>query len=177
MAFLWPDASENLLHFLSNTGEDKEMDLEPFLEGEPHIEETITDREDRLGADAIRLAQESGAEEPLTYPVQTGWTGVLAESDNWYYATGSGDYSLHGQVTVYPPDADNPEWRYEMDTTLEYRDQYNWDGGKATTIDLPLVPDSDDPVITDERLAELHEAGLAREYLLHGSMDRTRSGP
>lgn len=59
-------------------------------------------------------------------------------------------------------------------TTLEYRDQYNWDGGKRTTIDLP---GPFDPTITDQQLAELHRAGLAKEFLLHGSTTRQVSGP
>ncbi|WP_146007689.1 hypothetical protein [Brachybacterium sp. UMB0905] len=54
------------------------------------------------------------------------------------------------------------------------RDQYDWDGGKRTTIDLP---GPFDPTITDQQLAELHRAGLAMEFLLHGSTTRQVSGP
>ncbi|MDN5821489.1 MAG: hypothetical protein L0H39_08380 [Brachybacterium sp.] len=60
-----------------------------------------------------------------------------------------------------------------MDTTLHYRDQYNWDGTKETPIGLPGPYN---PTITDEQLAELHRAGLAREFLLHGSTERRTTG-
>lgn len=174
MSVLWPDASENLLHFLGNSGADKEMDLEAFLADEPDIRSQIETRERDIGQLALERAQQSGADGPVTFPVQTGWPGTTASSDNWYYATGSGNYSMNGQVTVYPPDATNPEWRYEMNTTLNYRDQYNWDGSKSTTIDLPGPVD---PTISDEQLAELHRAGLAKEFLLHGTSERRTTGP
>lgn len=174
MALVWPDASENLLHFLANSGADKEMDLDSYLTDEPAIRDQIEAQERGIGNEAVRRAIAQGATEPVTFPVQTGWPGVTAGSHNWYYATGSGNYSMHGQVTVYPPDADHPQGRYVMSTTLEYRDQYNWDGSKSTTIDLPGPVD---PTITDQQLAELHRAGLAREYLLHGSTDRRTTGP
>ncbi|GAP78405.1 hypothetical protein Y09_1229 [Brachybacterium sp. SW0106-09] len=61
-----------------------------------------------------------------------------------------------------------------MNTTLNYRDQYNWDGSKSTTIDLPGPVD---PTISDEQLAELHRAGLAKEFLLHGTSERRTTGP
>lgn len=174
MSAMWPDAAENLLHFLGNSGTDREMDLATYLEDEPGIRSQIAERERGIGQLALDRARESGAQGPVTFPVQTGWPGVTASSDNWYYATGSGNYSMNGQVTVYPPDATHPEWRYEMETTLNYRDQYNWDGSKATKIDLP---GPFDPTITDEQLAELHRAGLAREYQLHGTSERRTSGP
>ena len=177
MAAMWPHASENLLHFLGNSGADKEMDLDTYLEDETAIRSQIEDRERLLGKTALARAQESGATGPVTFPVQTDWPGVTASSPDWYYGTGSGNYSMNGQVTVHPPDADHPEWRYEIDTTLHYRDQYNWDGTKQTTIDLPGVPDPFDPTITDEQLAELHRAGLAKEFLLHGATERRTTGP
>ena len=174
MSSTWPDASDNLLHFLSNSGADKQMDLDAYLEDESEIRTAIQSRERSIGLAAIERAKTSGIEGPVTFPVQTGWPGVEAASHNWYYATGSGNYSMHGQVTVYPPDASHPEWRFEMDTTLHYRDQYNWDGSKSTVIDLP---GPFDPTVTDQQLAELHRAGLAKEFLLHGSTARRTTGP
>lgn len=174
MSSTWPDASDNLLHFLSNSGTDKQMDLDAYLEDESEIRTAIQSRERSIGLAAIERAKTSGIEGPVTFPVQTGWPGVEAASHNWYYATGSGNYSMHGQVTVYPPDANHPEWRFEMDTTLHYRDQYNWDGSKSTVIDLP---GPFDPTVTDQQLAELHRAGLAKEFLLHGSTARRTTGP
>ncbi|QCR53781.1 hypothetical protein C1N80_09465 [Brachybacterium sp. SGAir0954] len=174
MAALWPDASENLLHFLGNSGADKEMDLDSYLGDEPAVRGQIEEQERGIGQAALDRARQSGADGPVTFPVQTGWPGVTASDKNWFYATGSGNYSMNGQVTVYPPDETHPDWRYEMDTTLNYRDQYNWDGSKSTSIDLP---GPFDPTITDEQLAELHRSGLAKEFTLHGSSERRTTGP
>lgn len=151
LAPVWPDASENLLHFLRNSGNDKEMDLDSYLADESDIRTHIEDHEQAIANTAMKRAQQSGIAGPMTFPVQTGWPGVTAETKNWFYATGSGNYSMNGQVTVYPPDA-----------------------SKATTIDLP-GPFS--PTITDEQLAELHRAGLAKEYTFHGSTQRQVTGP
>lgn len=174
MSAKWPDASANLLHFLANSGQDKEMDLDSYLQDETAVRQQIEARERAIGEEALRRANANGSTGPVTFPVQTGWPGVTASSRNWFYATGSGNYSMHGQVTVYPPDAEHPNGRYEMNTTLEYRDQYNWDGSKSTTIDLP---GPFDPTITDQQLAELHRAGLAKEYTLHGAAARRTTGP
>ncbi|MGP9539169.1 hypothetical protein ACT3SP_14235 [Brachybacterium sp. AOP43-C2-M15] len=76
-----------------------------------------------------------GATGPVTYPLSTAWDGHTANGD-WFYASGSFNYNLTGTVTAYPPDADHPEWRYEVDTQVNFRDRYNWDGGIAQEYNL-----------------------------------------
>lgn len=60
--------------------------------------------------------------------------------------------------------ADQPAFaqtaRYEVDTQVNFRDRYNWDGGKSIQIG-PFT-------VTDESLAALHRASIAREYNLLG---------
>lgn len=96
---------------------------------------------------------------PVTYPLSTPWDGHTSDGD-WFYTSESFNYNRTGTVTAYPPDAEYPEWRYEVDTQVNFRDRYNWDGGKATQIGPSTV--------TDEKLAALHRAGIAREYNLVG---------
>lgn len=50
--------------------------------------------------------------------------------------------------------------RYEVDTQVSFRDRYNWDDGKSTQIG-PFT-------VTDESLAAMHCAGIARECNLLG---------
>ncbi|MHA3946834.1 hypothetical protein [Cellulomonas bogoriensis] len=96
-----------------------------------------------------------------------GYYAWPEESDDWFYATGDFRYSVQGQVTVYPPSSPGGEWTYEQTTAVSTYDRYNWDGGKSTQIFGRTV--------TDEQLAELHRAGIAQEYDLHGTSSPSTS--
>jgi len=166
----WPDAARNLHHYLGNSGGTLEQPVDTLLADLPALESQVAAREAQLGADAVRIAQESGADGPVTLPVNTGWTGYYAGPDqdqNWYYATGGFSYNVSGQVTVHPPDTPGGEWRYEADTAVNYRDRYNWDGTKATQIG-PLT-------VTDAELQEFHRKGLAQEFTMVGSSSTRHS--
>jgi hypothetical protein len=95
--------------------------------------------------------------------VNTEWKGYYIgkdESADWFYASGGISYSTQGQVTVYPPKTPGGEWSYSTDTTVSYRDRYNWDGTKSTDIG---------PVnITDKQLGRLNEVGIAQNYNMTG---------
>lgn len=62
MAGKWPDASENLLHFLNSAGTDKELDLARYLSEEPRIREENSAREYRIAMTAIDRAKATGSE-------------------------------------------------------------------------------------------------------------------
>lgn len=53
--------------------------------------------------------------------------------------------------------------------TTNVRDQYNWDGQKSTNFFDGKVN------ISDKTLQELHQSGLAQEYMLYGESE-SRSG-
>lgn len=166
----WPDAARNLHHYLGNSGGTLEQPVDTMLADLPDLASQVAAREAQLGADAVRVAQESGADGPVTMPVNTDWKGYYAGPDqdkNWYYATGGFSYNVSGQVTVYPPDPPGGPWRYEMDTGVNYRDRYNWDGTKSTQIG-PLT-------ITDAELQEFHRKGLAQEFTMVGSSSTRHS--
>lgn len=169
----WPNASRNLLHYLGNSGEPLKQDVDQMLTDVPQLNDAYTTYQDDLGVRAVSRAKELGVTGPTTFPVSTDWRGFYIDkgmSADWFYATGGIEYSVVGEVTVYPPSSPGGEWVYETTTSMVYRDQYNWDGTKATQIG-PLT-------VTDEQLARLHRAGVAQEYTLTGeSATTTRKGP
>lgn len=168
----WPDASRNLDHFLDNTGDPLEQDVDAMLAADDVLQASTQTQRDDLGQGAVDDARRRGITGPVTYPVSTNWKGHYIGpdvSENLYYATGGIEYSQVGEVTVYPPETPGGEYGYEVDTRVEYRDQYNWDGSKKTEIG-PLT-------VTDEQLAALHRAGLAKEFEMYGqSSDQSSSG-
>lgn len=162
----WPDAARNLLHFLGNSGDPLDQDVDQILDDVPGFQTQVDQVKDDLGQDAVARAQAAGATGPVTFPVNTPWNGYYigkAESENWFYALGGVSFNQTGQVTVYPPSSPGGPWRYEVSTRVNLRDQYNWDGSKSTTIG-PLD-------VTDEELAKLHRQGLAQEYLNQGQSE------
>lgn len=164
----WPNASEHLDHFLDNSGEDYPADVDDLISDQPDFAQEAEDRRHRAGHDAVAQAQAQadGATGPVAYPLSTAWDGHTADGD-WFYASGSYSYNQTGTVTVHPPDATNPDWRYEVDTQVNFRDRYNWDGAKSTQIG-PFT-------VEDESLAALHRGGIAREYNLVGESSAQHS--
>ncbi|MFC7744568.1 hypothetical protein ACFQXA_31895 [Nocardiopsis composta] len=58
-----------------------------------------------------------------------------------------------------------------MTTEVNFRDQYNWDGGKGTDV-LPGLH------VSDKVLADMHRAGVAQEFPMYGTSDSTTTeGP
>ena len=172
LAGAWPEASRNLHHFLGNSGRPLAQDVDQLLRDVPGLDRKLADERQAVAELAVADAQQRGATGPLTYPVQTRWDGYYIGQDqsaNWFYALGGVATSQTGQVTVFPPEQPGGAWRYEIETRVNLRDQYNWDGGKSTQIG-PLT-------VTDETLAALHRAGLAQEFLAFGaSALQTQSG-
>lgn len=167
-----PNASRNLLHFLGNSGEPLEQDVDQILEDAPGFSSQADADVENLAKSAVEDARNSGASGPVTYPVNTAWKGYYIgkdESADWFYASGGLSYSTQGQVTVYPPSTPGGEWTYKTETSVSYRDRYNWDGGKSTDIG-PLN-------VSDEQLGRLNEVGIAQNYNMTGeSSTRQSSG-
>ena len=164
----WPDAARNLLHFLGNTGEPLQQDVDKMLADVPRFATKVGAVQTRIGLDAVKKAQAKGATAPITYPVSTDWTGFSFDAKkerNWFLALGSMTYDQTGQVTVYPPQSPGEPWRFEVTTRVNLYDQYNWDGSKSTEILGRTV--------TDAELQRLHRVGLAREYRNQGRSTRT----
>lgn len=159
----WPDAAENLQHYLGNTGDPQSMDVDKMLEDLPDLSDDTNADVTRMAEKAVEKSQETGATGPVTYPFTTEWSQEYTDQStqpNWFYATGNYKAATDGTITVYPPTDENPEWTYKYDYRVHTADRYNWDGTKSTKI--VGVP------ITDKQLQELHRAGLAQEYDLVG---------
>ena len=159
----WPDAAENLHHYLGNTGDPQSMNVDKMLTDLPQLSGNSENAVKVMAGQAVTKSQESGATGPMTYPFTTAWSQEYTNQStqpNWFYATGNYKAATDGTITVYPPSDDNPEWTYKYDYRVHTADRYNWDGTKST--DIVGVP------ITDKQLQELHQAGLAQEYDLVG---------
>lgn len=162
LAWTWPDASRNLLHFLGNSGDPLEQDVDAMLAASQNFSTEVDQQRDRVIASAIEQAESMGSTGPVTFPVNTPWRGVyISDNDNWFYALGGISYNQTGYVTLTPPVEQGGSWTYVWSTEVNIRDRYNWDGTKSTDIG-PIN-------ISDEQLAELHRKGLAREYTAVGS--------
>lgn len=170
LAGKWPDASRNLSHFLGNSGDMLDQDVDSMLSSSQKLSSAVGIAESDLAALAIERARSSGATGPVTFPVNTAWDGVFLDDDqNWFYALNGISWNLTGKVTAYPPASPGDPWTYTMSTQVNIRDRYNWDGSKSTQIG-PFT-------VTDEQLAELHRKGLAKEYTAVGtSTTRESSG-
>ncbi len=75
-----------------------------------------------------------------------------------------------------------------MKFSYRFFDRYNWDGDKQTDFDCPewaksvcgkvpaagwsYNPNTNQVTVTDEALAELHRAGLAKEFNMYGAAKR-----
>jgi hypothetical protein len=159
----WPNASRNLLHYLSNSGEPLQQDVDQIMKDVPQFAQTVTGERQQLGLAAVQQAKARGATGPITFPVNTPWDGYYIspdQSEDWFYALGGVSYDQTGQVTVYPPSVPGGAWRYVVSTSVNLRDQYNWDHGKSTQIG-PFT-------VTDDQMADLHRKGLAQEYMNYG---------
>jgi len=163
VAGTWPHASSNLLHYLANDGKPLQQDVNQMLKDEKGFRDAVAQDRDNLGATAVEEAKKRGAKGPITFPVNTAWKGGTFQNKDWFYAVGSYQYNQTGQVTVYPPDTPGGKWRYEVKTHVNFRDQYNWDHGKATNFG-PIT-------VTDDDMASLHRKGLAQEYSMYGRSD------
>jgi|GEM_PF-6899862 len=162
---IWPDAANNLIHFLGGSGTDQQLNVESML-NDPSFSGTVSQGREGLADLAIANAQAAGATGPLTFPVNSTWEDYHFDQQtdpNWFFATGDIRYSQQGFVTVYPPDSSNPNWHAIVSTQVSVCDYYNWDSGKSTQ----FPPGGID--ISDASLSDLMKAGIAKEFIMYGS--------
>ncbi|MDQ3404536.1 MAG: hypothetical protein M3548_14290, partial [Actinomycetota bacterium] len=166
----WTHAAKNLEHYLNNSGDDARVDPNAMMRDAPGFHGQV----DKTTAGELRrIADEAAANGTYGKPVQfsTGWKGYYIgpeESKDWYYAMGGVQYSVTGVAVVHPPEQPGGQPRVEMDYQTHVFDRYNWDGGKQTQIG-PIT-------ITDEKMAEMHRAGVAQEYNISGSTETRHYG-
>lgn len=149
------DAARNLRHYLYCTGDDLTVDLEGLVRETPSATRKYTTLVDLMSFYVEELGP--GVHQ---FTSRRSWTGycMQRECKNWYFAQGGHQVWLKGTARVL----DNGD----CFVAAEYKfwDAYNWDGGKAVTIN--------GIVITDEFMGELHRQGLAKEYQCFGAFRR-----
>lgn len=161
----YTDAARHLRHYLANSGDDLEVDVERVIADVAAAQQQVDSQLDGVldeHAEAIAAAAASG--ERLVIPFTTDWGVATADQDsegNWFFALGSFSLSQTGVIVVETGPDGQPVVRVEYQTHLF--DRYNWDAGKSVTIG-PVT-------IEDQRLQDLHETGLAQEFDVYGSPD------
>jgi uncharacterized protein YukE len=161
----WTHAAKHLNHYLNNSGDTITVNPDEMMRDagqfRAEVDKTVTN-------EMRRIAAEAEANGTYGKPVQFGtdWKGHYiskGENADWFYAMGGVRYAVTGEATVHPPEHPGGEPRVEMQYKTHVFDRYNWDGGKSTDIG-PIT-------ITDDKMAELHRAGVAQEYDITGSTD------
>ena len=148
------DASKNMRHFLDNTGSDLTINYSGLISKVPNAQNA----RDMEINEALKYAESVNDMATFTISSHAASSGYCRklESENWYYAVGG--YSTWGKAKVVAHD----KCKYEMTFDLKFFDKYNWDVGKSVTIFGIRVPDI--------ALGELHQAGIAQEYLMNGNV-------
>lgn len=161
----WTHAAAHLRHYLGNSGDPVTVNPDEMMRD---VDGFRTQVDKTTAAEMRRLADEAATNGTYGKPIQfgTGWKGHYIGPDagkDWFYAMGGVQYAVSGVATVHPPDQPGGQPRVEMEYKTHVFDRYNWDGGKSTEIG-PVT-------ITDEKMAEMHRAGVAQEYNISGSTD------
>ena len=108
-------------------------------------------------AESLRL--QPGACADIASSKITKGTIYNVQNPDWYLAIG--DYKAWGQGSVRL----DTDGFYTMDYTFKIADRYNWDKGKSTRIAGYRI--------TDAFMSEFHGRGLAKEFDVLGSVQRT----
>ncbi|MFM9368440.1 hypothetical protein [Streptomyces sp. Da 82-17] len=166
-----PISAKHMLHYLSNTGEPLDIDVDSMMDDLPDMNRNVEAqlKENTPAWEAQALAEYERTGKPVKMVQQTGWQGWTATKDpDWFHAVGSFHYNTVAQVEVVPgPDG-------EPKTTIKYQthvyDRYNWDAGKTTPV--PAMGN-----VSDAEMARLHQSGQAKEYDMGGQSEvRTWNG-
>ncbi|MFF1867841.1 hypothetical protein [Streptomyces sp. CB03911] len=166
------NASANMAHYLSGTGEPLDLDVEDMLKDIPDFQESVNTTLDGnlAGWQAQALAEYHRTGKPVALVKDTGWQPMSATPDSstdWYYAVGSFHYNTQARIEVRPAAPGAPP---EVTVTYQthVRDRYNWDHGKQT--EVPGMG-----TVTDQDIQNLHRTGLAQEFDMGGNSNmRTR---
>lgn len=156
------NARRHMLHYLGNTGDDLEINLEDMIRSVPLARRAIVSK--------ARQAQAFVQMLPVGRHYFTSVRNETAynyeeESADWYFAIGGYTYWGRGFVDITPTKGSASGMRYEMTFFFCFYDRYNWDKGKKVFIQGREIADS--------RLGEFHRQGLAREYDCVGSVYRS----
>ena len=161
----FPRGAEHFMHFLQNTGEALDMEVDRLLADNPieNIEDASTSLGSRvseelevLKAEANAWIQENGnGQEALEGSLSGEWSHFYATQGDWYWALGGFQFRIDAEVSYVPGAPVTIRYKVQVE------DHYNWDAGKE--IELPF-----NLKITDEIFQRLHIVGIAREFVIEG---------
>ena len=161
----FPRGAQHFLHFLSNSGEILQMEVDRLLEDNPvqDIEDEVASLEERINeqielakAEADALIREAQDEiEAVEASWDGEWQQFYATDGDWYWALGGFQYRLTAEIRY---EAGSP---VVINYRVEVEDNYNWDAGKEIELRFGIK-------ITDEMFQRLHIVGIAREFSIEG---------
>ncbi|MFJ9694813.1 hypothetical protein [Kitasatospora sp. NPDC101183] len=173
------NASANMAHYLSGSGEPLALNVEDMLKEIPDFKESVSTTLDGNlpGWEAEALAEYRRTGKPVALVQQTGWQPMSAtpySSKDWFYAVGSFHYNTEAKVEVKPTSPGAPP-----EVTVTYkthvRDRYNWDFDRNDPLHQKGTEVPGVGYVSDGDLQRLHRTGLAREFDMGGASDaRTR---
>lgn len=172
VAPLWPNGSAHLQHFLDNTGTPMTVNVDDLLRDVPAVATKVDEQLQAQLRTQVQQAVDTGQYGvPQTFTVPWFRHNITEEeSTDWHYAVANGDFSVTGVATVHEQPGGPP--RVDVDYQVHLYDRYNWDlvPGKQVLV-FGVIP------APDLLLAQLHQAGIAKEYDSFGtSSTNTYSG-
>lgn len=155
------DATNHMIHYFGNTGNDYTIDLEDLLD-DVKGEKELYNRE---LSEAKRFVESLGRTGRFEITSAAARGGYIRKSENWNWFFAIGGYSAWGKgIANVTSDSMNRK-SYTLEFEYKFFDRYNWDGGKKVEI-FGIE-------ITDEFMGRFHREGLAREFNMYGSYKKT----
>lgn len=159
LVFVGLHAARHLSHYMYPTGRTLTIKLEDMVDSAPTPRGRFRDEVaqakafvEKLGVGTYSITSKNAQNSYNEKDESRDWYFAVG----WYYAWGKGTATIRAGAAGL---------EYELDFEYKFFDRYNWDGGKSVTIS--------GITITDETMGAFHRQGLAREFDMTGSIERT----
>jgi RHS repeat-associated protein len=156
----WPIAADLLEHYLSASGTPVSMDVYDMLDDSRSARDTYANELYEAKKFAATLAKKPNGDYDIDS--RTLSQGEFSKSDNadWFYAIGR--YASWGKGVAHVKDC-----KVTLEFTYEFRKRYQFQVDQDKYVSILGLK------ITDAQMGELQEAGLAKDFDISGSADRT----
>jgi hypothetical protein len=151
------NAAQHMEHYLGNSGSYFTFSGTELYNEVTNIR-TVVGTEKQSAIAAAKVQHSPIVDFTLEGTKKSGYIEKIY-SQNWYYAVGGHTYWYTANVKT----------KYRLlDLTVRFTDIYNWDKGKTTDILGITFP--------DKVLGRMHQAGIAREFSMGGSLTISNVG-
>jgi surface antigen len=160
----WTNANRNLLHYLDNSGTDLSIDVDKLRADVKKFQDLIDQKINSVKQDILSRKTDLIGKS-VEFQINSDWNfdskyyADKSDSQDWFYAMGGFYYRYVSVITS--TSRNNSTVEVVARTKFHIFDRYNWDGEKSTQIG-PIT-------IKDSEMAELHKAGIAKEFNIIGS--------